>query len=466
MNPSDILRDNYLKMDASVFPEINTKCVVLKGGSHSTIVGFSSTTQPQHTLPSAYIKKGGEPDDDNTYIFDTFEMLSEGSESLSGEDTVMGDVYTLFDNHGLPYNWEGIEKQWRYIYKEKLNCSPEDHPLLVLSPVITKDKKETEKQVREAYQKLAFEKLNVSAFYLAYEPLAVSFSLGKKSSLVVDIGANSCQITPIIDGIIIKEAVMKSKFAGDFLDYQIMKKLNLGLDAQGSIESWYNSNTWIPEFKKSMLEVSDRKLQEFIRFYEEMTSSTGMTMLSDHSNLKVKKNFLYKCCKTGKRKTITLEGKECYTLAEYLFDPSLVGEEFKDSEGLGTLMIKSIKKASVINTAAMGGHPGSERESATAAGGNNSAATANIVKNNISTLLDNVIITGCTSLIQGMEQRIINEISIGFPQYKITTYANSMLNDRRFQSWMGGANLCNLPTWEFGEWVTKDEYLTSSSKTE
>ncbi|CCH61589.1 hypothetical protein TBLA_0F00450 [Henningerozyma blattae CBS 6284] len=469
----------------------HTKCVVIQNGSHSTIAGFSNVSQPQCVIPSSYICKKNKITNDQEYIFETFKILDECEENLQNNlnDSIEKNVYTLYDNNGLPYNWEGIAKQWEYIYKEQLKCDMTEYPLLALMPVIGKDKKELEKQIKEEYYKLAFEKFRIPILYLIPSPLAIAFSLGKKSALVVDIGAKTCQVTPILDGTIIKDAVMKSKFAGDFLDYQIMKKLNLietSTDANNKIDSlkiWLQSNTTILDFKRQFVQVTDRKLQEYQRYYEDMNTNMMLGGTNDtNSGLNQEKYFLYRDPVTKNRKTIALKLKECYALGELLFDPlpglngtneldnnnnnnSNHNNTKKDIEGLGILMAKSIKKASVVNTSTMGisgnDKDGVHLSNSNSNNNNSSVASATIVKNNISTLLDNVIITGCTSLLQGVEQRIINEISIAFPQYKITTYANNMLNDRRFQSWNGGVNMCNLPSWNLGEWITRDEYFAS-----
>ncbi|CAI6821315.1 AAC_HP2_G0054650.mRNA.1.CDS.1 [Saccharomyces cerevisiae] len=460
---------------------LNRKCVVIHNGSHRTVAGFSNVELPQCIIPSSYIKRtdeGGEAE----FIFGTYNMIDAAAEKRNGDE-----VYTLVDSQGLPYNWDALEMQWRYLYDTQLKVSPEELPLVITMPA-TNGKPDM--AILERYYELAFDKLNVPVFQIVIEPLAIALSMGKSSAFVIDIGASGCNVTPIIDGIVVKNAVVRSKFGGDFLDFQVHERLaplikeendmeNMADEQKRSTDVWYEASTWIQQFKSTMLQVSEKDLFELERYYKEqadiyakqqeqlkqMDQQLQYTALTGSPNnpLVQKKNFLFKPL----NKTLTLDLKECYQFAEYLFKPQLISDKFSPEDGLGPQMAKSVKKAGAsinsmkANTSTNPNGLGTSHINTNVGDNNSTASSSNISPEQVySLLLTNVIITGSTSLIEGMEQRIIKELSIRFPQYKLTTFANQVMMDRKIQGWLGALTMANLPSWSLGKWYSKEDYET------
>ncbi|SCW00126.1 LAFE_0B10022g1_1 [Lachancea fermentati] len=379
--------------------------VVIHNGTHTTIAGFGNRDIPQVVCPSSYVKKP-----DGSLIFGYNEMMM-------AED---GDIFTIMDSKGIPYNWDALEAQWRWIYEEQLQCNPKDLPLVVTVAA------GLPLSAQSQYLELALKKLQVPVFQMVIEPLAVSLSLGRNTALVIDVGAAKMTVTPIIDGTVMQNAVERSKFAGDFLDFQISEymKDKVSDTNTSSYDLWRNSRTWIQDFKAYMLQVSPSKIQEL--------DSLNLDMMG----MNFSKNFLYK-----RKKTISLTQRECCTLAEYIFQPQLASPQFPASEGLAEVIGKAVKKAG-----------------ASTAGGSSSGANAISPEQIHAALLTNIVITGSSSLIAGLEQRIVNELSYQFPQYKLSSFANPMVLDRKLQSWHGGVTMANLPSWDLGEWVSRQDY--------
>lgn len=130
-------------------------------------------------------------------------------------------------------------------------------------------------------------------------------------------------------------------------------------------------------------------------------------------------------------------------------------------------MAKSVKKAGAsinsmkANTSTNPNGLGTSHINTNVGDNNSTASSSNISPEQVySLLLTNVIITGSTSLIEGMEQRIIKELSIRFPQYKLTTFANQVMMDRKIQGWLGALTMANLPSWSLGKWYSKEDYET------
>lgn len=460
---------------------VDKKCVVIHNGTHSTVAGFSNMEMPQCIIPSTYLQRG----DDK--IFGTFEMLDEAQ-----RDEPETQVYTIMDSHGLPYNWAALEAQWKYLYAKQLKISPQELPLVISVPA---SHAEFDMQVMERYFELAFVQLGVPMLQIVIEPLAIALSMGKSSALVVDMGAKGCTVTPIVDGSVIKSGVMKSKFGGNFLDLQISKLGDTEPSSTSSCSMWYNANTWIQQLKSTMLQVSDKNLVELERYYQEQLQlqqqqQQHMSGFQPYmmNPLTQKRNFLYKS-----QRTITMELKDCYQVSEYLFQPGLASDTFSNSDGVSELMSKAIRKAggsvSTLGTqsggtgaslvyhhshalaAQAGNHGGgSGGKGAGSAGappaGAAAASAGGLTSEQVyALLLTNVIITGSTSLLAGTEQRIINELSIRFPQYKLTTYANQIQFDRKVQSWISMSAMASLPNWELGRWYVASDWKAATTTT-
>lgn len=529
------------------------KCIVISIGSYSTVVGFSNMELPTCILPSTYMQN---KNNSNEYVFDKYEMLqiaSPNNNTFSKDDY---EVFTLVNENGIPYNWTALERQWDYIFKEKLQCDPREYPMVISIPMISKIS-----QLRilmEKYMELAFEKFNVPIIQFLLEPLATTLSMGKKNALVIDIGFNGCKITPVIDGVVIKNGVTKNKYGGAFLDYVISKFLdekvknsneNVNTDSdlkeKTPIDIWWEANTCIQDFKMSMSQVCDKDLKDLERYYREQEQmylkqqeqmkqlgGTGIvtgTVPAFNSNiinmtnnpLTQNKNYLYKPF----NKTLKLTQKEILGISEYLFKPNLFSETFPQDDGLSEIISKCIKKTAATICNSTSNNADGDITSADKSGDisnnihknmnsslnntmirtigssliippkptsdnssiNNKNSGLNRFDNNInfldefpssiqigsngnsvtttpehiySSLLTNVIITGSTSLINGMEQRIIQELSIRFPQYKLITFANQYMMDRQLQGWISCCTMANLPTWELGRWYSQEEWAS------
>lgn len=538
------------------------KCVVISVGSHRTVAGFNNVDLPQCCIPSSYLRvqqKEGEEDvdmdteqDDDKrykYIFGTFEMMDEVTESLKNKgDEETCQVFTIVDNQGLPYNWFAMEKLFKHIYQHDLKVDPSELPLVITLPSMTN--RELETKIVENYMELAFEKLKVPVLQIVVEPLGTMLSTGKSSSLVIDIGASGCTVTPIIDGTILRNCIGRSRYAGDFLDFQVSKKLEElrdkinkdddGDDIMGeennetskqdisSLEVWLNANTSIHEFKTTMLTLFDKDLTEVEKYYEEQMKlyQQQQERLAEQQNnpqqhiqqytipmnnpninnpLVQKQNYLlrYKQHSSRISRTVQVSNKELYEITEYLFQPKLASQDFSNKDGLGELVGKAIKKSGASVNASSNANnstnptlnnttttnPNNSNSSTSTSGplfllngyssiGLGSSSTAipgasdttsasNITPEHVySLLLTNVIITGGTSLIEGMEQRIIRELSVRFPQYKLSTFSNPDPLQRSLQAWNGAVSLSNLPKWELTQWYTKEDYTTHKSKKE
>lgn len=70
------------------------------------------------------------------------------------------------------------------------------------------------REMREDLTELAFEGLGVPAYYLANSTVLSSFSAGKPTSLILDVGYSSASAIPVVDGFVIRKGIFKQQDLG------------------------------------------------------------------------------------------------------------------------------------------------------------------------------------------------------------------------------------------------------------
>jgi actin-related protein 4 len=72
-------------------------------------------------------------------------------------------------------------------------------------------------------------------------------------------------------------------------------------------------------------------------------------------------------------------------------------------------------------------------------------------------LLANIVVTGSTTLINGFNDRLNNELTAMYPGMKIKIHAAGLTSERRFGAWIGGSILASLGTFH-QMWISRKEY--------
>ncbi len=85
------------------------------------------------------------------------------------------------------------------------------------------------------------------------------------------------------------------------------------------------------------------------------------------------------------------------------------------------------------------------------------ASLANIDVDIRSHLLSHVVVTGGSSLVQGMTDRINFELQNLYPGPRVRLQAPGNLVERKFASWIGGSILASVGTFH-QMWISKKEY--------
>jgi len=365
-------------------PDITS--IVIENGSHTTRAGFSTETLPSLIFPTVYSQ------DPVTKKYQFDDEINPDSE-----------IFTIV-KEGIAYNWDALEQSWAYVF-DKLKVDPTEFPL-VISEELWNNKKN-----RSKLTELAFEKFNVPVFTVLKSPIAITYGLGRSTSLVIDIGSSKTSITPIVDGTILYKGAVHSKFAGDFLNLHILKYLekSTNFDYVKGSESYktFQIDKILNDFKSTISSVSN---------YPIVSSSADFSIGSKSYQLP-----------DGK---VIEVGKEQVLLSEPLFHPlsyKIPGVELsEDSLGLTDLILNGLKKLDV---------------------------TQDIY----ASLLNNIVLTGGTSLLPGLETRLISDLSRFLTTFNIQSFSNPNLIERNNAVWIGAGVLASMNSFE-NHYITNQEY--------
>ncbi|KAK9373643.1 actin family [Lipomyces chichibuensis] len=384
--------------------------LVIDPGSSWTRVGFAGEDTPKVVIPTFYGKAG-----DNIYV---------GDNDLHSPRPGMEILSPMSD--GCINDWEMTVKIWDYALSRRLYTEAKEHPLLITEPSWNPPKD------REKTTEVAFEEFGVPAFYLAKEAVCSAFACGKPTALVVDVGSAVASVTPIIDGLVLKKATFHSDFAGDFINshiaalfksknitltphFMIAKKIpvEIGQPPQATLKSFDGLTESFLEFQRA------RILNEF----KESTSGVLEQSYNEViANIRPARPFEFP---DGYNLNF---GADRYVTTEPLFQPQAypLPDSTIDSfsQGITELITTSVNACDVD-------------------------ARANLV--------NNIVLIGGTSLLQGFTERTNIELNQAFPGMKIRIQAPGNSSERKYAGWIGGSILASLGTFH-QMWIGKKEY--------
>lgn len=121
---------------------------------------------------------------------------------------------------GVIEDWDAMERIVEHSLRAQMRLpSLEEHPLLISEPSWQN------KENRERWTELAFEGWGAPAFYSVDKNVLTSFSVGKGTSLILDVGEDSTSCVPIYDGFVIRKggrlcifAVRRATTSGEWLN--------------------------------------------------------------------------------------------------------------------------------------------------------------------------------------------------------------------------------------------------------
>jgi actin-related protein len=262
-------------------------------------------------------------------------------------------------------------------------------------PVLLTEAPLNPKVNREKMTQIMFETFNVPCMYIAVQAVLSLYSAGRTTGIVCDAGDGVTHTVPIYEGFSIPHAVAKIPIAGRDLS-QFMAKL--------LTERGYKFTS------TAELEIV-RDIKEKLCF---VALDYATALKDSYASTQYEKTY-----EMPDGKVITI-GNERFRCPEYLFKPLEMNG--KELPSIQELVYNSIQECDVD------------------------------VRRD---LYQNIILSGGTTLYEGIGERLLHEIEARAPKsINVKVIASP---DRRFAVWRGGSTLTSLSTFA-SMWITKEDY--------
>lgn len=440
--------------------------------------GFAGEDTPKSIIPSYYGETG---DLANPRLFGDH-VIDRPRENMAIKNPLNKD--------GLVEDWDAAEALWQHSFAAKLTGlrpnkalqewlnNPEnvpnlqqamreaedvekpleDHPLFMTEPTWNTAK------ARERCAEIAIESWGTPAFYIGRQGVMAAFAAGKATALVVDIGASNTSVTPVHDGIILKKSIQRSHLAGDFISSQIRHMLASNqpepititphylIKSKTPVDAGQPANAILREFPSSFKppQPSFRRYQEertLLEFKElivqlwpgptGLLSSTNGVTQEEIARGYPGKTFEFP---DGYNQLFT---SDRYKVAECLFDhrayipppsnlphpaPAPFDEVFTSPPQADQTLTSMIR-----------------------------TSLSHIDVDIRPLMLSNVVITGGSSLIPGLTDRLNNELQRMFPSTRVRIQAAGNVAERKFGAWIGGSIMASLGTFH-QMWISRKEF--------
>ncbi|CEP64170.1 Arp4p LALA0_S10e04016g [Lachancea lanzarotensis] len=450
--------------------------VVIDPGSYSTNIGYSGTDNPQLNIPSSY----------GLYT----DGSKKGHKSFNDQFMTLPrpdfEVKPILEN-GCVVDWDAAQEQWTWAVAEQLKFGSLDGVPAFLTEAIWNSETNRKKSLEVLLEGMDFE-----ACYIAPTATCVSFAMGRPTCLVVDIGHDASSVCPVIDGMTLSKSSTRNFLAGKFLNTLIEKHLK-----PREIIPLFRVAQRRPEFKPRSFDFTvDRSVDNFVNsrgFLQECKETMLQTAPSDSPKFETELDSMSKrSIEAPWGENIIFDSRTRFSFAEQLFNPSesLMPEGWPRSNGIietwhnDYIPMKRAKpnvgnkdKESTVDPTpvAEGTKSGdsapainengkrsleSTSESENSLAGLNDLVATSIMATDVdlrATLAHNLVVTGGTSSIPGLTDRLVAELNKKLPALKFRILTSGHSKERQTRAWLGGSILSSLGTFH-QLWVGKQEY--------
>lgn len=482
----------------------DVRAVVVDCGTYHIRVGSSGDDTPRAVIPSSVALHNIKPNADIEMKDAT--QQQDSPTDKPGKACIAGDVLInapkrfrhitpVFDFEKQTIDWDAMQTCWQSGV-DALQLSL-DVPFLIVEPARMWNTENRAKALE-----CAFEGLGVSAAFLARGSAMAAFASARTSACVLDVGFYDSCAVPVVDGYAMQKSIVRSVVGGRFLSDRLRnwgeEILDGRLNYDGSErrmkrlrDDQVKKLDWIRaahELKKERIENEEaRRLYRItdlsnqgalanvteahrsfyrMRLIDDMKMCTfriSPTRLNKDGNVKedakndgdeVKAkevNSKESDLKSGKEAKYNKEGKESKSSKEKCVSERSTEYCLPDGN------ILSLEENSGTEIADMLFHTDEAKEMISVTDLAFRAVSAFDVDLRRD-LFNSVVITGGSSMIPGLVERVTRELALLTPQaYKLKIYAPPNHIERTCASWIGGSIISNLGTFQQA-WVSKAEY--------
>ncbi|SCV02643.1 LAME_0H03686g1_1 [Lachancea meyersii CBS 8951] len=449
--------------------------VVIDPGSYSTNVGYSGTDNPQLNIPSSY----------GRYTAGDKEGHKSFNDQFMGLPRRDFEIKPILEN-GCVVDWDSAQEQWAWAVENQLKFNSLKGTPAFLTEAIWNSEANRKKSLEVLLEGMDFE-----ACYIAPTATCVSFAMGRPTCLVVDIGHDVSSVCPVVDGMTLSKSSTRNFLAGKFLNTLIenhlkprdliplfrvsqrrpdFKPKTFDYQIDPSVDNFANSRGFLQECKETLLQVAPIDSPKF---------ETELDSMSKRS------------IEAPWGENIIFDSRTRFSFAEQLFKPSeeLMPENWPKSNGIvetwhndyvpmkrakpnvgkdreGTTDATPLPEEAKADDASPetnsnGKRPldGTSDSVSLLAGLSDLVATA-ITATDVdlrATLAHNLIVTGGSSSIPGLTDRLMAELNKKLPALKFRILTSGHPKERQSRAWLGGSILSSLGTFH-QLWVGRQEF--------
>lgn len=467
--------------------------VVIDPGSYTTNIGYSGTDCPQVTLPSRYgqyVSEEEEKDEQEQQEDDRKLKQKVFSEQSIGLPRNNYQIKPIVRN-GSVIDWDSAQEQWSWAIQHELHFeSTKGMPAFLTEPIWN-----TEENRKKSLEVL-LENMEFEACFLSPTPTCVSFAMGRPTCLVVDIGHDVCSVSPVVDGMTLSKSSTSNFIAGSLLNALLSKQLDpkktvplfqiaqrhpnfipkkFDFEVDPSLFKFGNERWFFQECKETLFQVAPATLEKCKQELETMAkrsieAPTGEEIVFEND---VRYGFAEQLFRPIRENipqdwNVSIDGVVETWHNDYVplkrTKPGSNSKEAKEGTAEPTPAPEEANEDGIDSSETPnenGKRPVDDNlESKNEIAGLTDLIYSSIMATDVdlrATLAHNVVVTGGTSSIPGLTDRIMAELNKSLPALKFRMLTSGHLKERQYQSWLGGSILSSLGTFH-QLWVGKQEY--------
>lgn len=451
--PNACIANHILKMSIPTYGGDEISAIVIDQGSRWTRAGYAGEDAPKAVVPTHYGKIN------DAYLF--------GDNNVQFPRSNL-EIQSCMDKDGLVSDWDASQRLWEYCFNDVLAADMKEHPLLMTEQLWNTDSN------RQKAMEIAFETLDVPAFYIVKRPACSIFASGKANGLVINVGAAVSTATPVVDGLVLFKPSQRTRVAGNYVNDVIKTRLaqptySIDIDADDFVtrDAFRIAHDKIEHITKSYKQFQRQAVVEEFKETIVQVSPTAIK-LSDtvptSTNNSDTRTFEF----PDRKSSVSVSEAESQRLGESLFQPKggVNALAKGQTENIGNaadiepeaedptqdMTTKDKELYTLVHT--------DRRMAPFQTSGISDMVVRCIESCDVdirANLANNIVVSGGTTLTQGFTDRLNEDLTSALPGYKIRMSAPGNIVERKFSAWIGASILASLGTFH-QLWISKKEY--------